>query len=131
MRPLSELQPVARDAPTADALDMVVDTRTNQAGYAHTALWAKGTDPEHELLTRELTERIEPAIAVLPARQREVLVLRDVEAWSAADVCNALGISDTNQRVMLHRARDRVRKELREYVADTDSCRDADDDDVR
>jgi RNA polymerase sigma-70 factor (ECF subfamily) len=129
MRPLSELQPVARDAPTAGALDIIVATPTNNAGH-HTALWAKGTDPEHELLNRELGDQIEAAIAVLPARQREVLVLRDVEAWSAADVCNTLGISDTNQRVILHRARERIRKELREYLADTDSCRDADDNDL-
>ena len=75
-------------------------------------------DPEQQLLGRELAAHIEAAIARLPSRMRDVVVLRDVEGWAAEDVCNILGISDTNQRVILHRARERVRDELREYLAD-------------
>ena len=91
---------------------------------ARGALWTRGSDPEQELLSAELAERIEAAIATLPARQREVLQLRDVEGWSADEVCNTLGLSDTNQRVILHRARDRVRAELRGYLHDNGGCQD-------
>lgn len=97
-------------------------------GSAQGALWTRGTDPEQELLSAELAERIEAAIATLPPKQREVLQLRDVEGWSAGEVCNALGLSDTNQRVILHRARDRVRAELRGYLHDNGGCQDDRDD---
>jgi RNA polymerase sigma-70 factor (ECF subfamily) len=83
-------------------------------------LWSNTTDPETELLSAELAAHIERAIATLPERQREVLVLRDVEGWSSEDVCNVLGISQTNQRVILHRARNRVRDDLQVYLADAD-----------
>jgi RNA polymerase sigma-70 factor (ECF subfamily) len=46
----------------------------------------------------------------LPPSQREVITLRDLEGWSAEDVCNALELSETNQRVLLHRARAKVRR---------------------
>jgi RNA polymerase sigma-70 factor (ECF subfamily) len=49
------------------------------------------------------------AIDELPPNQREVIVLRDIGGWPADDVCNALGISETNGRVLLHRARAKVR----------------------
>jgi RNA polymerase sigma-70 factor, ECF subfamily len=88
------------------------------------ALWVTGTDPEAELLSTELAERIESAIAALPPRQREVIVLRDVEGWPADEVCNTLGITQTNQRVLLHRARSRVRTELEPYLAEMDGCGD-------
>ena len=57
------------------------------------------------------------AIQALSPSQREVITLRDVEGWPAAEVCNALGISETNQRVLLHRARSRVRRAVEEYFA--------------
>jgi len=55
---------------------------------------------------------IDAAIAVLPRRQRLVITLRDVEGWSADEAAQALGISANNQRVLLHRARARVRDAL-------------------
>lgn len=78
-----------------------------------TGVWQ---NPEDWLLSRELGERIDEAIASLPPSQREVIVLRDVEGWTAADVCNALGISESNQRVLLHRARVKVRDRLAPYL---------------
>ena len=89
-------------------------------------LWTRADDPERRLLAAELGRHIERAMASLPPRQREVLVLRDVEGWTSAEVCNALGISQTNQRVLLHRARDRVRRELQVYLVDYDGCPDDD-----
>lgn len=71
--------------------------------------------PEHRLLERESLMRIAQAIDALPDSQRAVITLRDVEGWSAEEVCNALGLSETNQRVLLHRARSKVRRALERY----------------
>ena len=73
-------------------------------------------NPEERLLAAESRSMIERAIADLPGAQREVITLRDVEGWSAAEVCETLGVSDGNQRVLLHRARSRVRTILEEYL---------------
>ena len=58
---------------------------------------------------------IEGAIAALPTTQREVITLRDVEGASSEEVCNILSITETNQRVLLHRARSRVRAALERH----------------
>jgi RNA polymerase sigma-70 factor (ECF subfamily) len=72
--------------------------------------------PEERLLAAETRGIVEQAIASLPPAQRAVISLRDVEGWSADEVCNALTLSETNQRVLLHRARAAVRKALEEYL---------------
>ena len=77
--------------------------------------------PEQELLAEETRKVIFDAIDGLPAAQREVLVLRDLEGVGAADVCNILGLTDTHQRVLLHRARSRVRNALERYFAATEA----------
>ena len=56
------------------------------------------------------------AIKALPPRQREVIALRDLSGWPAVEVCNVLGISETNQRVLLHRARSKVREALEDHM---------------
>ncbi len=73
--------------------------------------------PEDALLAAELRHRIESAIGRLPARQREVVTLRDLEGWSAEEACELLGLTEANQRVLLHRARVRVRDAIVPYVA--------------
>jgi len=73
--------------------------------------------PDERLLARETLERIRKAIDALPPMQAEVLRLRDVLGWSSEEVRNALDLSETNQRVLLHRARSRVRRELDAYLA--------------
>ena len=75
------------------------------------------TTPEDQLLAGETGRAIAEAIEALPPAQREVLVLRDVEGLSGAEVCNVLGVTDTNQRVLLHRARSRVRSVLERYLS--------------
>jgi RNA polymerase sigma-70 factor (ECF subfamily) len=71
--------------------------------------------PEEHLLSQETRAVIQQAIEALPASQREVITLRDIEGWSSEEVCNALEISETNQRVLLHRARSKVRRALEQY----------------
>jgi RNA polymerase sigma-70 factor, ECF subfamily len=72
--------------------------------------------PEERLLAEETLARVREAIAALPARQQEVILLRDVEGWEPEEVSEALGITDGNQRVLLHRARSKVRTELEHYL---------------
>jgi RNA polymerase sigma-70 factor, ECF subfamily len=76
-------------------------------------------NPEDWLLSEELREHIEAAIATLPPKQREVIVLRDVEGWTPGEVCNMLGITESNQRVLLHRARVKVRDALAPYLVNS------------
>jgi RNA polymerase sigma-70 factor (ECF subfamily) len=73
--------------------------------------------PEDRLLSQETLSRVAEAIEALPATQREVITMRDVLGWPSPDVCNALDISETNQRVLLHRARAKVRRALESYLA--------------
>ena len=68
------------------------------------------------LLTQEALAVIEREIAKLPPAQAVVITMRDVEGFAADEVCNALEISETNQRVLLHRARSKVRRALEEYM---------------
>jgi RNA polymerase sigma-70 factor (ECF subfamily) len=72
--------------------------------------------PEDRLLSSETLSKVEDAIAKLPEMQRLVITLRDIEGWSSQEVCNFLDISETNQRVLLHRARSKVRRALEEYL---------------
>jgi RNA polymerase sigma-70 factor (ECF subfamily) len=71
--------------------------------------------PETRLVSNETFQVVEDAIESLAPAQREVITLRDIEGWTSEEVCNVLGITDTNQRVLLHRARSRVRRELEKY----------------
>lgn len=72
--------------------------------------------PEARLLGAETLGRVKEAIDALPAKQREVIVLRDVAGLDAAEVASLLGISSENERVRLHRARASVRKMLEDYL---------------
>ncbi len=86
------------------------------AGHWATLPLAWEFDPVHQALNKELGNYLEIAVAMLPEQQRTVLTLRDIEGWTAQEVCNALGIAETNQRVLLHRARSKVRRALEEYL---------------
>jgi len=72
--------------------------------------------PEEQLVGGETVGVVEAAIAALPEVQRTVITLRDVEGWSSEDVRNALDLTETNQRVILHRARSKVRRALEGYL---------------
>jgi len=72
--------------------------------------------PEHALLGRETLALVMAAVSELPPAQRQVIVLRDISGLSSEEVCEALDISGGNQRVLLHRARSRVRSALEAHV---------------
>jgi RNA polymerase sigma-70 factor (ECF subfamily) len=78
--------------------------------------WDRNT-PEQLMLRQESRAMVDKAIADLPPHQRAVVTLRDVEELEAAEVCNILGLSETNQRVLLHRARSKIRAALERYLA--------------
>lgn len=72
--------------------------------------------PEEKMLSDETLQLIRLTIDSLPDNQRTVITLHDVEDFSTQEICNILGISETNQRVLLHRARARVRQALEDYL---------------
>ena len=77
------------------------------------AVWS--TEPDERLLAGEVRELIFRTIDGLPPNQRATIVLRDVEGWDSEDVRNELAVGETNQRVLLHRARSKVREALEDY----------------
>jgi RNA polymerase sigma-70 factor (ECF subfamily) len=72
--------------------------------------------PDERLLGAETREVVFTAIAGLPAMQAEVIRLRDMLGWTSEEVRNALDLTETNQRVLLHRARAKVRRALERYL---------------
>jgi len=74
------------------------------------------TVPEERLLAREARGRIAEALETLPDSQRIVVTLRDVAGWESDEVCDALGLSEGNQRVLLHRGRAKLRTALESYL---------------
>jgi RNA polymerase sigma-70 factor (ECF subfamily) len=110
--PLSALE--ADDAePAVDPSEFLPPSHPRWAGH-----WAQYPEPwpETQLLAQETLTRIRDAIGRLPPAQRSVLQLRDVEGWSSQEVCESLSLSEINQRVLLHRARSRVRREIARHV---------------
>ena len=76
--------------------------------------------PEQLLLSQECRIFIDQAIASLPELQKEVITLRDVQGWDNEEICAVLGISEANCRVLLHRARSRMRQALENYLGKQD-----------
>ena len=115
--PLSALDDPVRVPEPAVSPDRFLDAdHPNFPGHwaSPPASWSE--QPEEKLLGAETRAVIDAAIARLPPAQRAVISLRDVQGWDSEDVCNVLGVSETNQRVLLHRARAKVRQALEEYL---------------
>jgi RNA polymerase sigma-70 factor (ECF subfamily) len=93
-----------------------VDPRRFRRGLRARGAWKQPphpwSEPEQQAVDAETLETIRSAIDRLPPGQREVITMRDLLGWSAAEVCDALEVTDTNQRVLLHRARSKVRASL-------------------
>ena len=93
-----------------------VDPRRFRRGLRARGAWKRPphpwSEPEQRAVDSETLETIRSEIDRLPPDQREVITMRDLLGWSAAEVCDALEVSDANQRVLLHRARSKVRGSL-------------------
>jgi RNA polymerase sigma-70 factor (ECF subfamily) len=106
----------------AETIDPAVDPDRFQTGEGRwPGHWLvpppKDELPEERLLADELHAHVRAAVAQLPPAQREVVTLRDIDGFSADEVCELLELSDANQRVLLHRGRSKVRAALEEYLA--------------
>ena len=80
------------------------------------ALWDE-LDPERVVAGRQIWQHVQAAVEALPAGQRAVIILRDMEGGSAEEACALFGLSPENQRVLLHRARNRVRQTIDALIA--------------
>jgi RNA polymerase sigma-70 factor (ECF subfamily) len=94
--------------------------------FSPPGVWTSGAEPqswdgipEARLESAETRAIIQQAIDALPDQQREAITLRDIEGLPSEEVCNILQVSETNQRVLLHRARTRVRRALEHYLSGT------------
>jgi RNA polymerase sigma-70 factor (ECF subfamily) len=117
--PFSALADMTEDEPSVepDRFLPAGDARWPGHWAAPPSSWSE--IPETRLLARETIGRIREAIEGLPTMQRQVIVLRDVEGWSTDDVCMLLELSEGNQRVLLHRARSKVRAALERYFEES------------
>jgi RNA polymerase sigma-70 factor, ECF subfamily len=113
--PFSALDDVEEKEPSVDPARFQTGTRWTGYWSAPPQSWAG--IPEERLLSAETRAAVEDGIAVLPPMQRAVVVLRDVRGFSSAETCEVLGISEANQRVLLHRARSKLRVRLEEYLS--------------
>jgi RNA polymerase sigma-70 factor (ECF subfamily) len=111
--PFSAL-PEPDDEPTIDP------DRFHPEGHRWAGHWSAPPDPwpEEHLLASEIGGYLAIALSHLPARQRAVLTLRDIEGWPPSEICALFDISKSNERVLLHRARAHIRRELELYLAE-------------
>jgi RNA polymerase sigma-70 factor (ECF subfamily) len=109
--PFSAVTVEGEEGPTVDP------DRFQRPGDRYPGHWQRPPEPwpEHRLEAAETRNAALAAIAGLPARQREIITLRDIAGFSAEEACNALDVTETNQRVLLHRARSTVRTALESH----------------
>ena len=109
--PFSALRDSDSDEPAVDPARFFLDGRWADPPRR----WTDDT-PEKLLMQKEAMGCLERALQELPAAQRAVVTLRDVEGLDSDEVCNALDIGETNQRVLLHRGRSKLRRALEEHL---------------
>jgi RNA polymerase sigma-70 factor (ECF subfamily) len=111
--PLSSLAADDEDGASVDADRFLDESHPRWPGH-----WAQPPEPwgADDLVARETLEAIAAAMETLPPMQRAVMTMRDVEGLGSDDTCQVLGISEANQRVLLHRARSKVRQALESYM---------------
>jgi RNA polymerase sigma-70 factor, ECF subfamily len=118
-RGVRESRSVPFSSATADGEEgpAVEPDRFQTAGHRYPGHWQTPPEPwpEQRLEQAETRDAALTAIAALPQRQREIITLRDIEGFSAEEACNTLDVSETNQRVLLHRARSKVRNALESH----------------
>ena len=108
-----------------DEKEPSVDPSRFQEGTRWAGYWSAPPEswegiPEDRLLSGETRMVVDDAIALLPPMQRAVITLRDVRGFTSQEACEVLGLSEANQRVLLHRARSKVRARLEEYLGSTE-----------
>ena len=89
-----------------------------EEGHRWAGHWAEPPEPwpDARVESGEMVALVRDALEGLPEAQRTVMTLRDVGGWGSGEVCELLGISEGNQRVLLHRARSRVRGAIEERL---------------
>lgn len=116
--PFSDLEKAGDDEPAVEPTRFLPPDHSQWPGH-----WAVPPEPwrlgpEGKAVDRESLGVVKSALERLPPGQRLVVALRDVDGWPATEVCAALGLSEANQRVLLHRGRSRLRAALEGYFAD-------------
>lgn len=115
--PFSSLRRRAEEGGDEPAVDA---DRFQSRGGQRPGWWARPPAEwegvEARIENDELRDMLLEAIADLPPRQRDVIVLRDLQGYSAEEACNILDLTETNQRVLLHRARSKVRAALEAHL---------------
>jgi len=107
-----------RNLPFEEESSPAVDpSRFNRAGAWTEPVPTWVTDADDRLVAATWSKTLKEALDELPARQRTIVILRDVEGLASEDVCRVLGISEGNQRVLLHRGRSRLRTMLETQLA--------------
>ncbi len=109
--PFSALKDFDSDEPAVDPARFLTDGRWAEPPRSFT-----DESPEKQLIHKEAIFCLERALQQLPLNQRAVVTLRDVEGLGSEEVCNVLQIRETNQRVLLHRARAKLRRALEEHL---------------
>lgn len=114
--PFSSLVPEGTDSPSVDPHRFLGADHPRWPGHWASPAVAWHDQPEERLLSAETRGVIDRTIAALPDTQRFVITLRDVEGFTSAEVSSLLGLSDGNQRILLHRARSKVRAALESHL---------------
>jgi RNA polymerase sigma-70 factor (ECF subfamily) len=109
--PFSALRSSDSDEPAVDPARLSSDGQWAEPPRS----WNDDT-PEKALMEKEAMGCLEQALQQLPATQRAVVTLRDIEGLDSDEVCNVLDIRETNQRVLLHRGRSMLRRALEEHL---------------
>jgi RNA polymerase sigma-70 factor, ECF subfamily len=110
----SDLENADSDSPTVDPKRFRAEGKWENHWVAGPRPWED--IPEGSMLHAEAMRLVREAIDALPENQRLVITLHDRDELPSDEICNVLGISETNQRVLLHRARAKVRQALEDYL---------------
>jgi RNA polymerase sigma-70 factor, ECF subfamily len=115
--PFTDLGPeLSRDEPAVDPERFLPSDHSGHPGHWSTPPQSWRSDPETRVLASETLQVVSRVLQGLPLAQRTVVTLRDVHGWTPEEVSEALGVSRGNQRVLLHRARSRLRAALEEWI---------------
>lgn len=121
--PFSSLSGENEDGPAFDPDQFQTAADSSPGHWSWTAFPTRWHDqPEVRAVGHETLRVIREALQQLPASQQAVVRLRDIDGWSSTEVCNALDLTETNQRVLLHRGRAKLRVALDAYFGESMSA---------